>query len=475
MITSEPRMTTFRGEIMENQPKSAVAVMRGSIGTRALFGLVLVVGLATNITGCGALVTQDDTLGRASSALVFPSQAPRSRGDSVSAVRHLARAVAIALADDDFRIRLFAALHSSRAPEGKLEFQRFLSRRGRPLARRIEQLNHVTDGSLELAMRLVPDLELYLPVPDHRAGWRGGNDILVTGFIESEAELRKGSGMIPGYAVDGTEHPISYFAPGTRPVLVLTGVESQFDETGESAAVPAGAMPQPAAPCTGKKCPPPPPPPPADPCASSFTGTTLLLCRSTIVKVSDYEGALRGSPEISMKLFSVLPNGTGMVQIGCVNEDQPGDQFFDQDGDSWAGRARIGTKAAIDQARAAGRSVLMQVWEDDNGSKCDFYTRSDAVRNGLHLLGQVGAGISIGWLLCSSGCDNTTPPWPLFLVGVTIGAITDYLLGNDDDQIGYVALPAGSDPFNGSVPILRVERAGEAPIRAGTLKFAIQS
>src|SRR6185295_12261162 len=117
-------------------------------------------------------------------------------------------------------------------------------------------------------------------------------------------------------------------------VIVVTNTETEFAPDGESPPS-FSTSAAPIAPnvlfTTCLDCTPPPPPPPPDPCTSSPTATNLYLCRAFISDVSGYEGALRGSPEVSMLLFSELPNGTGMTQIGCINEDQTGARFYNQD------------------------------------------------------------------------------------------------------------------------------------------------
>lgn len=403
--------------------------------------------------------------------LPSPSQLPRTRQDSVLAVRGVARIVAIALADSTLRQRLHDALASSRVKEGKLQLQRFFRHRGAGLARVIEKNGGLSAGAIDGALDLLPDLELYLPVPVDRQRWQGGPKIMVAGFLESDREIRASGDRIQAWDTDGFVHSISYDSIADQPVLTLTTAESRFGQDGESPE--SGSSWGTLAPCTGKKCPPPPPPAP-DPCLSTLTGTTLVLCLSGIPNVSQYEGLLRGSPEVSMKLFSILPDGSGMTQIGCINEDQPGDQYYNQDEDRWGGHARLATRAAIDQANAAGRKVVMQVWEDDNGSKCDFHTQSEDVRKGLYWLGLGGAGISFGWWACyATGACTVPVTWPVFLAGALVGAVTDYLLGNDDDPIGFVALPAGASTFSGSARILRVIHAGETPVQAGTVTFAV--
>jgi hypothetical protein len=173
-----------------------------------------------------------------------------------------------------------------------------------------------------------------------------------------------------------------------------------------------------------------------------------------------------------MTMFSEPPSGTSMVLIGCINEDQTGVRFFNQDNDNWTGKALIGSRAAIDQARAAGRGVLMLVWEDDQGSKCTFQTSSTAKRKIFQFLDLAGAGVSLGWGTCAATeqCRNGPPPL-VFWLGIGIAGISQWILSNDDDQIGAVALPPGAGSLTGPVPILFRESSTSGIQNRGTVSF----
>jgi hypothetical protein len=408
------------------------------------------------------------------------SSALQSRADSVLAVRRVARTLAMSLADPKVRAGFFRAFRESRVPEGKLQMQRFLRGRGALLARGVEQLNHLRSGELDNALRSVEDLELYLPVPQDRANWQGTADVLVAGFIETDAQLRQGSGLVIAYDIQGAEVTIPYNAPTSRPVIVLTNTETAYAADGESSpsamaskSVTPNLIQCPPGDPYCNPCPtcPPPPPPPPDPCASVPSATNLYVCRTSIPNVSQYEGLLRGSPEVSMLLFSVPPGGTGMATIGCINEDRTGASFYNQDNDNWTGSALIGNRPAVDQARAAGRGVLMLVWEDDNGSKCSFQTSNATKRKIFTFLDRLGALISLGWLTCAANDQCRTPPLPVFLASLAVAALSEIILGNDDDLIGAVALNAGADPFTNPRAILYTESSTSAPQKRGTVSF----
>ena len=166
-----------------------------------------------------------------------------------------------------------------------------------------------------------------------------------------------------------------------------------------------------------------------------------------------------------MLLFSVPTNGTGMIVIGCINEAQTGVRYFNQDTDSWNGDALIGNRAAIDQATAAGRAVSILIWEDDQGSKCDYQTSSSARRNILRYLGLGGELISVirGNCAVNNQCGGQGPSTPVFFAGLAVAALTDLINGADDDMIGVVSLPAGADPY--STPLQITDRVSSTAPR----------
>ena len=84
-------------------------------------------------------------------------------------------------------------------------------------------------------------LELYMPVPAHRAAWKGDDRILVaTAHADHEAPV--------AYDVRGRRQILSADAPPGTPVLALVPVETDFGENLQLAAAdPAAATTAPAA------------------------------------------------------------------------------------------------------------------------------------------------------------------------------------------------------------------------------------
>jgi hypothetical protein len=136
------------------------------------------------------------------------------------------------------------------------------------------------------------------------------------------------------------------------------------------------------------------------------------------------------------------PGADWTIELGCVNEDQPGDRYYDHpESDVWAGNARIGSVSGIQSHYNAGREPLMLVWEDDNGSKCEFNPEA-AEEDGVPF-----QSIAV-WTIISAvpAAIAGLNPFNLALVFNAIGAFGYYFgITSGDDFIGVVAMMNGSE------------------------------
>jgi hypothetical protein len=102
----------------------------------------------------------------------------------------LARLVARALSDPEFRSYLRAQLDASPYAEHKLHFQRLLSAGGGRALRAIARANGVADSVVLGEAGRVTALEIYLPVPAHRQAWSADENVLVaTAMHDREAPV----------------------------------------------------------------------------------------------------------------------------------------------------------------------------------------------------------------------------------------------------------------------------------------------
>ena len=375
-------------------------------------------------------------------------------------MRAVARAFAISLSHSAVRAAIRLALQGSRAREHKLQVQRYFANRGAWLLPRIDIANGLASGRMHDLLRELPDLEIYLPDLSHRESWRGDPEVLVVGRLETDVELHGVQGSaVPGYSVDGAEHSVSTSRPAKDPVIVLVPAEMAFGPDGETGASPAEPefVIEP-------ECPPDCPPPPVDPCAANPIGKQLIMCRVQINNVSQYEGWLRGSPEVVAQLFSVLPNGTGFMEIGCANEGKVTPLYYDQNGDSWEGAVKLGDSTAIKNATNAGRSVSVVFWEDDTGAKCTFNTTEESLRNLMGVGGYAALLTGLSWF----NCTNCPTPGTV-LGGWGAWAILNWILSTDDDAIGAARLPSTSAPSSKPWNIARTLAGNVTPSVYGTL------
>ncbi|MDB4947797.1 MAG: hypothetical protein JWM27_446 [Gemmatimonadetes bacterium] len=148
-------------------------------------------------------------------------------------VDELTQMVARALRDPALRQRVFEDLRASRfSREHKLDFRAYLRGQGGG-AMLLERLAaekpgmpagaRPTDvGAAVLNMvGSIRRLEFYMPVPEHRAAWTGGPDLIVASQIAKNATP-------VGYRLDGTPVALTNDAPPATPVLVLVTQENSF-------------------------------------------------------------------------------------------------------------------------------------------------------------------------------------------------------------------------------------------------------
>ena len=176
---------------------------------RTLSSLVLVVGL---VAACTDRTSPEPMAERGQASRDTPSAA-RER---------LARRIALALRDDEFRAQLKRDLDRSPVREGKLHFQRYLASAQTRAVATMARASNEPGGAVSLDAGRAPALELYLPVPAHRAAWTGDARILVaTTADEREAPV--------AFSPEGERIVLSPSTPPDIPVLALVPVETDFD------------------------------------------------------------------------------------------------------------------------------------------------------------------------------------------------------------------------------------------------------
>lgn len=270
-----------------------------------------------------------------------------------SRYERLARRVARALADPEFRRDVYDALQQSNLREGKVYLQRFLggpSRSGRGTR---QHALGVTSGEQDADVAADLDgqapMEIYFPVPAHRAAWDGGPDLLVA------TALRDGDAPA-AYDLKGRRRVLDPKTPPRTPVLALVRAEQSFDrplglleggDGGENCLVE----------CT-----------PVEGTASVVVVPGLHMIATQFTET--FEGWLKGSPEFEVHIMGQTGTSDSLEVLQCAGEHAGGPYVFDQNGKSWSGDVLLMSQTQLDtyKAQHPGQALRIMIFEDDDTS-----------------------------------------------------------------------------------------------------------
>src|SRR5438045_8213041 len=98
-----------------------------------------------------------------------PAPSTGKAADERATRERLARRFARAMADPGFRAYVKSELDGSTTREHKVQFQRFLAEGNRRALREMARVNGEPEAGIDTDARQAIQLELYLPVPAHRA------------------------------------------------------------------------------------------------------------------------------------------------------------------------------------------------------------------------------------------------------------------------------------------------------------------
>lgn len=297
--------------------------------------------LAAALTACDppASTSPDESSSTAATAASDPQRLAER-----AAMDRLARRLARALADPDFRAYLKGQLQRSVYPEHKLQFQAFLQASDRKALRYLARLSAESESAVEADARESIPLELYLPVPAHRAVWSGGSDLLV-------ASARHDGEAPIAYDVQGHRRLLSATTPPATPVFALVPVETDFSRGAEPLIC-----------CADGPVSSPPPPPPG-----------LYMTYSHFVQ--DFEGWLKGSPEFEIHILGQSGTSDSLTDYQCAGEPAGGAYRFDQNGLDWSGRVLLFSQTQLDNYRAAHPNQnfrIIALEDDDTGCVIKF-------------------------------------------------------------------------------------------------------
>ncbi len=265
--------------------------------------------------------------------------------------QRLARRFALALNNPVFRAEVLGALDGSRQREGRLHLQRFLQRgQGRALGRMAAHAGaSVSEISADLTAS--PSMEVYLPVPAHRATWRGGTNLLVaTAREDGEAPV--------AFDLQGRRRVLDPRTPPTEPVIALQTWEGKDDPncddtmTKDCSSSDGGGGYNPGDPTS---------PPTAAPGGGLFLTETRFFDK--------FESWLKGAPEFEIHVLGHKSGTTEMVSYQCIGEQAGGPYSWNQDDLTWSGSVLMFSQAQLDQfeAQHPGQGLRFLLLEDDDG------------------------------------------------------------------------------------------------------------
>jgi hypothetical protein len=274
-------------------------------------------------------------------AVLLPSIAPPTAGsaDERAAMDRLARRFARALADPSFRAALKAQLEQSPFVEHKLQLQSLLRASDRRTLKALARLSGSRESAVDADADEASPLEIYFPVPAHRAAWSGGPDILVASAREDgEAPI--------AYDVSGKRQVLSPDAPPTTPVLAIEPVETDFFRAAAN------------------------PPPVICLACGGGGGTTppagLYMTYSHFVQ--DFEGWFKGNPEFEIHILGQSGTSDSLKDYQCAGGVAAGYYRFDQNNLDWSGSVLLFTQAQLNNYKTAhpNQNFRIVALEDDD-------------------------------------------------------------------------------------------------------------
>jgi hypothetical protein len=261
------------------------------------------------------------------------------------AMDRLARRLARALADREFRSYIKGQLERSPFPEHKLHFQKLLRDSDRRVLKQIARLSSSSEAAVDADASEAMPLELYLPVPAHRAGWAGGAELLV-------ASAREDREAPVAYDVQGRRRLLSPDTPPAVPVLAIVPVETDFSH-------PIGQ-----ATCTT--------------CGGGGSGTTTTpygLYMTYAHFVQDFEGWFKGSPEFEIHVLGQSGASDSLRDYQCAGGAAGGYYYFDQNELNWSGKVLLFSQAQLNSYKTAHPNQNFRVValeDDDSGCGIKF-------------------------------------------------------------------------------------------------------
>jgi hypothetical protein len=266
----------------------------------------------------------------------------------------LARRLARALADPEFRRFLKAELDRSPVREHKLQLQSFLHTSSGRALKEVARLNAVSESTLQRESDSAIPLEVYFPVARHRAEWTGGTNILV-------ASAREDRDAPVAYDVTGHRQVLSPDTPPNTPVLSMVPVETDFDTREIGRAECISCVPPPSGGGGGG--------------GGGGTATPAGLWMTYAHFVQDFEGWFKGDPEFEIHILGQSGATDSLRDYQCAGGAAGGYYHFDQNALDWNGNVLLFTQAQLNNYKTAHPNQnfrILALEDDDTGCVIKF-------------------------------------------------------------------------------------------------------
>jgi hypothetical protein len=275
---------------------------------------------------------------------VVPGLVQANQPEQAARHQRLARRLARALRNDQFRDAVYRELRASTEREGKIHLQRFLAP-GSVARQRLAELNDEAPQGVGADLEASEAIEIYLPVPAHREGWQGGTDVLV-GTAESDREAPI------AFDVDGRRRTLDPLRPPALPVIALGRAETAFAPRLAASTCITGCDEEPG---SGGSTP-----------VVSTPGLYMTYASFT----QTFEGWLKGSPEFEVHILGQDGSSTAMKSYQCAGAQAGAPYQYDQNDKQWSGSVLLFSQTQLDAFKAAHptHSIRVFLLEDDDGA-----------------------------------------------------------------------------------------------------------
>ncbi|HEU4953734.1 MAG TPA: hypothetical protein VFT28_04140, partial [Gemmatimonadales bacterium] len=219
--------------------------------------------------------------------------------------------------------------------EGKIQFQRYLVASHARATMALAQASGETGGAVSVDAARSPALELYLPVPAHRAAWTGDERILVATIAdERQAPV--------AFSPRGERLVLDRTTPPDIPVLALVPAETDFEGVGRD----AGFL--------------------GEGGGSSTPPAGLYMTNSHLVE--SFESWVKGAPEIEVHMLGQAGATDSLTTYSCAAEPAAGYYYFDQNALDWSGSVLLMSQAQLTSYKQSHPNQNLRVFlvEDDD-------------------------------------------------------------------------------------------------------------